>query len=185
MFYGSSYNYNMPGLMGGTGFMPNFGSGMGYSSFNSIFMPGGCNPFITSCGQPDYKAMTGFAIAEGLMNLTTMCVTDAINDKRFLDLINDIYYNYSFCYTTNTNFINDVNINKTCEVLYLSNVVVTSPFHDGMEINASEISGSLWANKASKELCNLNKGEIIMHYVIYLIWIIEALIQISSLLQLH
>lgn len=77
MFYGSSYNYNMPGLMGGTGFMPSFGSGMGYSSFNSIFM--------TSCGQPDYKAMTGFAIAEGLMNLTTMCVTDAINDKRHKD----------------------------------------------------------------------------------------------------
>ena len=77
MFYGSSYNYNMPSLMGGTGFMPSFGSGMGYSSFNSIFM--------TSCGQPDYKAMTGFAIAEGLMNLTTMCVTDAINDKKHKD----------------------------------------------------------------------------------------------------
>lgn len=118
--------------------------------------------YINGIIKTDYKEKYSELIDEYLSS--DMKYTDAINDKRFLDLINDIYYNYSFCYTTNKNFINDVNINKTCEVLYLSNVVVTSPFHDEMEINASEISGSLWANNASKELCNLNKGEIIMHY---------------------
>lgn len=88
MVCGSSYNYNMPSFMGGTGFMPNFGSGMGYFGCSSIFTQmfggamGGCNPFMTSYAQPNFNAMAGWAVADSLLNMGTMLVGAAIQGRK-------------------------------------------------------------------------------------------------------
>ena len=88
MVCGSSYNYNMPGLMGGTGFMPSFVSGMGYSGCSSIFTQmfggamGGCNPFVTSYAQPDFNAMAGWAVADSLLNMGTMLVCAGLQCRK-------------------------------------------------------------------------------------------------------
>ena len=88
MVCGSSYNYNMPGLMGGTGFMPSFVSGMDYSGCSSIFTQmfggamGGCNPFVTSYAQPDFNAMAGWAVADSLLNMGTMLVCAGIQGRK-------------------------------------------------------------------------------------------------------
>ena len=88
MVCGSSYNYNMPSFMGGTGFMPSFVSGMGYSGCSSIFTQmfggamGGCNPFVTSYAQPNFNAMAGWAVADSLLNMGTMLVCAGIQGRK-------------------------------------------------------------------------------------------------------
>lgn len=88
MVCGSSYNYNMPSFMGGTGFMPSFVSGMGYSGCSSIFTQmfggamGGCNPFVTCYAQPNFNAMAGWAVADSLLNMGTMLVCAGIQGRK-------------------------------------------------------------------------------------------------------
>lgn len=88
MVCGSSYNYNMPSFMGGTGFMPSFISGMGYSGCSSIFTQmfggamGGYNPFVTCYAQPNFNAMAGWAVADSLLNMGTMLVCAGIQGRK-------------------------------------------------------------------------------------------------------
>ena len=88
MICGSSYNYNMSGFMNGTSFLPFNGSSTGFLGGSSIFTQmfggamGGCNPFMTSYAQPDFNAMAGWAVADSLLNMGTMLVGAAIQDRK-------------------------------------------------------------------------------------------------------